>query len=178
MAIDSTNGVLYSSSCDGSIKYWEKPLLEQDNSSILMKTDNDVIGALACVDGDLFTGDDKGVVIRWINNKIGLKYNLIEEVKSFAIENTWLYTARDLDAVITDLLNSQTGKYVTLEVIPGRDPVLLMGPVKDKRTKYLVFATRDGKGITVVRNERGFKVRFTKQVSFCFCYLKIIPFAH
>lgn len=162
MAINS-KGVLYSSSCDGTIRYFQNPLLS-NISTILMKTEYDEIGALVCVDEILYSGDDKGVVIKWINNQITFKYNLVEEVRSMAVENTIIYTARDLDCVITDLLGSKTGQYVTINTLPGRAPLALIGPLENDRRKYLVFVTRDGKGISLVRNQRKFSSIWTKEV--------------
>lgn len=160
----NSKGRLYSSSCDGTIKYFENPL-ESDQHTVLMRTEHDEIAALYCVDEVLYSGDDKGVVIRWVDNKITFKYNIVEEVRSIFVEHTWLYTARDLDAVVTDLLGSKTGQYATIGTIPGRAPLALIGPTEADRRKYLVFITRDGKGIELHRNVRTFPNVWTKQVT-------------
>lgn len=166
MAVN-TKGWLYSSSCDGTIKYFKRPL-ESSDATVLMRTEHDEIAALVCVGDDtMFSGDDKGVVIKWVDNKITFKYNIVEEVRSMAVENGLLYTARDLDAVITDLGRSKTGQYVTIGTLPGRAPLALIGPIvvgQTEHRKYLVFTTRDGKGITLVRNEIRFGPIWTKQV--------------
>lgn len=77
-----------------------------------------------------------------------------------------LYTARDLDCVITDLLDGKTGKYITKATIPGRQPVGLFGPKDNDISTYLVFTTRDGKGISLVRNKQPFDTVWNKEVSF------------
>lgn len=82
----NSKGVIYSSSCDGTIKYFENPLTNSAEPNILMKTDYDEIISLICVDDVIYSGDDKGIVIKWIDNKITFKYNIVEEVRSMAVE--------------------------------------------------------------------------------------------
>lgn len=160
----NSKGVIYSSSCDGTIKYFENPLTSNE-STVLMRTEHDEIISLICVDDVIYSGDDKGVVIKWIDNKIAFKYNIVEEVRSMAVEKNLLYTARDLDCVITDLLDGKTGKYVTKATIVGRAPISLFGPKENGVSMYLVFTTRDGKGITLVRNKQPFHSVWNKDVS-------------
>lgn len=82
----NSKGVIYSSSCDGTIRYFENPLTNSNESNILMKTTYDEIISLICVDDVLYSGDDKGVVIKWVDNKITFKYNIVEEVRSMVVE--------------------------------------------------------------------------------------------
>lgn len=140
---------------------------------MLMRTEYDEIGALFCSkDGVLWSGDDKGVVIKWVDHKIAFKYNIVEEVRSMCVENTLLYTARDLDAVITDVGNSKTGQYVCIGTVPGRAPLALIGPEVETgdgkaariRRKWLVFTTRDGKGLMMVKNDRKFEKVWSMEV--------------
>lgn len=81
------------------------------------------------------------------------------------ISRSLLYTARDLDCVVTDLLAGKTGNYVTKATIVGRAPVSLFGPKENGISMYLVFTTRDGKGISLVRNKQPFKSVWNKEVS-------------
>lgn len=81
----NSTGVIYTSSADGTIKYFENPLTDSDGN-VLMKTDHDEIISLICVDDVIYSGDDKGIVIKWIDNKIAFKYNLVEEVRSLVVE--------------------------------------------------------------------------------------------
>lgn len=137
-----------------------------------MRTQHDEIGALCCSNGVLWSGDDKGVVIKWVDRKIAFKYNIVEEVRSMCVENSLLYTARDLDAVVTDLGHSKTGQYVCIGTIPGRAPLALIGPEvvsgegdkAQKKRKWLVFVSRDGKGLLMVKNERKFETVWSKEV--------------
>lgn len=82
----NSNGIIYSSSCDGTIKYLENPLTNSNEPTTLMKTTHDEIISLICVDDVIYSGDDKGVVIKWVDNKIAFKYNIVEEVRSMAVE--------------------------------------------------------------------------------------------
>ncbi|KAG4067784.1 hypothetical protein HA402_010470 [Bradysia odoriphaga] len=159
----NSKGVIYSSSCDGTIKYFENPLANSCEPNILMKTDHDEIISLVCVDDVLYSGDDKGIVIKWVDKKITFKYNIVEEVRSMAVEKNLLYTARDLDCVITDLLDGKTGRYVTKATIEGRAPVTLFGPKENEISMYLVFTTRSGKGISLVRNKQPFDSVWNKE---------------
>lgn len=119
-------------------------------------------------EGDvLYTGDDKGVVSNWENDKMIFKYNLVEEVKGLAVEQEWIYTVRDLDVVISQVVSGKSGKYSTKAVIQGKSPLCLLQPVEEKRHKYLAFADRTGKGITLVLNSAAdkFKIMSDSAVS-------------
>lgn len=158
----NTKGHLYSTARDGTLRYFPRPL-KNNNSEILQQVVLDDLTAVCCVEDVLFSGDDKGTVTKWYNHKPGCQYNIIEEVKSMHVENNILYTARDLDAVITDIRPGQES-YVTKATIPGRAPLTLSGPLVDGHKKYLVCTTRAGKGITVIRNSQPYDVIWTKEV--------------
>lgn len=91
-----------------------------------------------------------------------------------------MYTVRDSDVVVTDIKPGMF-EHVTKGTFPGRAPLLLVGTSrttvrrtsvqsveqeKDDHKKFVVAATRDGKGIVVANNETPFKVIATKEVSF------------
>lgn len=89
------------------------------------------------------------------------------------VENSLLYTARDLDVVITDVGNSKTGQYVTTATIPGRAPLALIGEqrwheariAREKRAErrqWLAFTTRDGRGVQLVHNSPRFETVWVK----------------
>lgn len=87
------------------------------------------------------------------------------KVKSIAVEGTTLYTARDLDVVITDI-SPGIMSYSTKGTFEGRAPLLLIGASEDeKHKKFIACITRDGKGITLVNNQTPFKQLWTKEVS-------------
>lgn len=166
MAINENSGKLYTSSCDGTIKYYLDPL-GNDMGTVLVRVE-DEIESLYCVGDLLYSGDDKGVAVAWENDKIKFKYNLIEEVRSLAIEGKNIYSAKGLDTIISQVIDGPSGKYSNAAVIPGKSPLALIGPLIDGKRKYLVFATRDGKGIILVRNhvKEQFIVLWTKEVGF------------
>lgn len=163
IAINS-KGILYSSSCDGKIKCFSN-ITQSDNFDLILENNNDEILTLF-VDGDdtLYTGDDKGVVTKWVNNKIVFKYNIVEEVRTMAVEKNLLYTARDLDVCVTDLLPGPTGRYITKATFPGKCPLILFGPIVNGKRKFLVVSTRDGKGISLHNNSDGFSLIWVKEV--------------
>lgn len=160
------NGWVYSSSCDGTTKCFPN-LFQSIDGEIIYRNDHDETVSICCPDTEtVYLGDDKGVVSKFVNNQIFLHYNLVEEVKSMAVNKNFLYTARDLDAIVTDLLPGTTGRYTTRATVPGRAPLALIGPIdNDGLRKFLVFTTRDGKGVTLVRNTKGWPVIWTKDVS-------------
>lgn len=87
MTVCPRSGRLYSSSSDGTIRYFDRPITSGTAGRILMRTQHDEIIALFCIADEadetssvLWSGDDKGVIIKWVDGKIAFKYNLIEEV--------------------------------------------------------------------------------------------------
>lgn len=54
--------------------------------------------------------------------------------------------------------------YTTKGTLPGRAPLMLMGPLVDGHKKWLIFITRDGKGFVAAENTSPFKVLWTKEV--------------
>lgn len=164
MAINS-KGKVYSSCCDGSVKFMQPPY---DKAEELFRCD-DVVQAMYCEGDILYTGDDKGVVSNWENDKMLFKYNLVEEVKGLAAEQEWIYTVRDLDVVISQVVTGKSGKYSTKAVIQGKSPLCLLGPMEDGRHKYVAFPDRTGKGLTLIHNtpNEKFKVIWDTPVSRC-----------
>lgn len=159
----NTKGLLYSTARDGTLRYWSRPL-KNNHHEILQQVVLDELTAVYCEEDVLFSGDDKGTVTKWYHHKPGCQYNIIEEVKSLIVENNILYTARDVDAVITDITPGHQS-YVTKATIPGRAPLALSGPLVQGHKKFLICTTRDGKGIQVIRNSKPYDVIWTKEVN-------------
>lgn len=59
---------IYSSGRDGSLRYFRQPWRKDDND-ILSHTVAVDCTAIFCVGNMLYTGDDKGFVQKWYNNK-------------------------------------------------------------------------------------------------------------
>jgi hypothetical protein len=86
----------------------EKPL-ESDVSKLLLQcTDELETLFVASLEGEaddvLFSGDDKGIITKWIEGKLICKYNMVEEVRGLAIENKNMYSIRDRDLTITEVI--------------------------------------------------------------------------
>lgn len=151
--VATSKSKIYASSSDGSVKYCVDPI-KSNTVEDLLRCD-DVILAMVFVDDHLYTGDEKGVVTKWKNDKIVFKYNLVEEVKTLGVEGNLIYTARDLDVVISMILPGKSGKYTTKAVMAGKSPLALVGSTKDDSKEFLVFADRSGKGLVLVDNLPG-----------------------
>ncbi|XP_023178039.2 uncharacterized protein LOC111604273 [Drosophila hydei] len=149
MAVNG-QGKLYSSSCDGQVKYVLPPY-EDASVQELFRCD-DAIQAMYCAGTVLYTGDDKGVVTTWSNDRMLFKYNLVEEVKSLAGEQQLIYTVRDLDVVVSVVAEGKSGKYSNKTVIPGKSPLTLLGPLVEGKRSYLAFPDRTGMGLQLVNN--------------------------
>lgn len=146
-------GQLYTSSCDGHVKFIKDPA-NNDEIEELVCCDDPIISMYSNEDL-LYTGDEKGVVTKWKNNKMLFKYNIVEEVKSLAAEGTLIFTARDLDVVVSDTLPGKSGKYSTKAVFPGRAPLTLLGNTVDKKKTFIAFTDRSGKGLVLAKNLPG-----------------------
>ncbi|EDV92682.1 uncharacterized protein LOC6563460 [Drosophila grimshawi] len=150
MAVNE-NGKLYSSSCDGQVKYMLPPYADASAMQELFRCE-DAIQAMYSNGGVLYTGDDKGVITTWSNDRMLFKYNLVEEVKSVAGEEQLIYSVRDLDVVVSTVVEGKSGKYSNNAVIPGKSPLTLLGPLVGERHTYLAFPDRTGMGLQLVNN--------------------------
>lgn len=161
----NSKGWVYSSSCEGLVKCF-KNILTSNEGEIVYRNDCDDIMSICCnYDDTIYFGDDKGVVSKVVDTNVELQYNLLEEVKSMAIDGTTLYTARDNDAVVTDLKPGRGPQFSTKATVMGRAPLALIGPVENGYKKWLIFTTRDGKGVRLVKNGGDWPVIWTKDVS-------------
>lgn len=172
---------IYSSGRDGSLRYFRRPW-SHDHNDTLLQTVMDDVTCLYIANDTLYSADDKGIVTKWYHNQVGAQYNVLEEVRSIAIEENALYTIGENDAVVTDITPHMMSQ-ITKGAVPGRAPLILIGtekpppsegrrpsmiPEVSKLKKFLVCATRDGKGIAVYKNEPPFKMLVTKEVSIFF----------
>lgn len=149
MAVNE-HGKLYTSSCDGQVKYMLPPY-EDASVQELFRCD-DAIQAMYCDGAVLYTGDDKGVVTTWTNDRMLFKYNLVEEVKSLAGEEKLIYTVRDLDVVVSVIVEGKSGRYSNKAVLPGKSPLTLLGPIVGGKRSFLAFPDRTGMGLQLVHN--------------------------
>lgn len=82
-----------------------------------------------------------------------------------AVDGTNLYTVNDRDVVITDLKPDIEDEDNLKATIPGRSPLILMGPKVNNHQEFLVFLTRDGMGFTLVDNVFPYEIIWTEEVS-------------
>lgn len=122
----------------------------------LIRCDDD-ISILATDGNNLLSGDDKGIVTTYANGRIKMRYNLVEEVRGMACQNNTLFTVCDKDVTvcfikdkITDAMN---GMCFTKEVFPGAAPICLFGLNSNGEKQYVVFPTRSGKGLVLIKFE-------------------------
>lgn len=164
MAADS-QGRIYTSSSDGTIRCLLNPL-QTDEVKELLKCGDDIESLVVDSKDNLYSGDDKGIVTMWVDHKIKFKFNLVEEVRSLAIQNNYIYSIRENDLTITEVMEgSATGRYMTKASIPGRSPVALCGSCSNSVYSNVAIATRDGLGLVLIRNssKEHFAVQWTKE---------------
>ncbi|KAJ6637963.1 hypothetical protein Bhyg_10694 [Pseudolycoriella hygida] len=153
---------IYTCGRDGSLRYFRVPWRNSNNDILLQAVATDVT-ALFCVGNLLYSGDDKGIIKRWYNNRISCQLNVKKEVKSVAVDGSNLFTAGDKEILITDLKPDIEDEDGTKAKIPGRGPLILFGPKISNHQEFVVFLTRDGKGITLVDNVFPFEVIWTEE---------------
>lgn len=164
MAADS-QGRIYTSSSDGTIRCLPNPL-QSDEVKELLKCGDEIESLFVDSKDNLYSGDDKGIVTMWVDRKIKFKFNLVEEVRSLAIQNNIIYSIRENDLTITEVLEgSATGRYMTKASIPGRSPVALCGSCTNAVYSNVAIVTRDGHGIIFIKNstKEHFPVLWTKE---------------
>lgn len=164
MAADS-RGRIYTSSSDGTIRCLPDPL-QSNEIKELLKCGDDIESLFVDSKDNLYSGDDKGIVTMWMDHRMKFKFNLVEEVRSLAIQNNIIYTIRENDLTITEVLEgSDNGRYMTKASIPGRCPVALCGSVANGVNSNVAITTRDGFGIVYIRNsaKEQYRVQWTKE---------------
>lgn len=108
-------------------------------------------------------GDNHGGVTAFENGKFKYTINIVEAVKSLYVESHLIYTLLNLDLSIHEVKDN--GKFMMKASIPGKFPVTLFGEKTNNRSKHIAILTRDGKGITIVKNavEEKFKTLTIKE---------------
>nr|CAD7457505.1 unnamed protein product [Timema tahoe] len=135
---------LYTCSNDGTIKAWDIDTLEHKKT--LLQYDSEVWRFFAA-HGRLYAGDVKGIVRVYENDELVRIYDLTEEVRDMAVSTQLLYTVRDRDVVITELLPGPKGHAVTRKTIEGSSPMCLVGDM-------ICFVSRSARDILVHDNNK------------------------
>ncbi|XP_029717995.2 uncharacterized protein LOC115260814 [Aedes albopictus] len=164
MAADS-RGRIYTSSSDGTIRCLPNPL-QSDEVKELLKCGDDIESLFVDTKDNLYSGDDKGIVTMWVDHRMKFKFNLVEEVRSLVIQNNIIYSIRENDLTVTEVLEgSANGRYMTKASIPGRCPVTLCGSCTNGVSSNAAIVTRDGHGIVFIKNnaKEQYRVLWTKE---------------
>lgn len=164
MAVDSV-GRIYSSSADGTIRSLAAPL-QSDKVEEMLKCSDDIESLFVDSKDNLYSGDDKGIITMWVDRKIKFKFNLVEQMRSIAVQNNFIYSIRDNDLTITEVLEgSSIGRYITKASIPGKSPVALCGAYANSTNSHVAIVTRDGLGVVCIKNnsKEHFPVVWTKE---------------
>uniref|UniRef100_A0A336MH40 CSON014705 protein n=1 Tax=Culicoides sonorensis TaxID=179676 RepID=A0A336MH40_CULSO len=147
----SPEGKVYTGSNDGTIRVLEKPL-EQCESKQICKT-LDEIESLYIQGDTVYSGDDKGVVAFFEDDKFKSRIETSEEVKNLIVENGFIYTIRDRDLSIFAADTSKTVAGLQHRAaIPGCAPICLFGDIVNGKRAYLGMLTRGAKGLKVIKN--------------------------
>lgn len=88
LAVNEHNQI-YSSGRDGTLRFFRRPWSHDYNDTMLQTVMDDVT-ALTITDNTLYSGDDKGITTKWYHNQVGCQYNVLEEVRSMAVEGSFL----------------------------------------------------------------------------------------
>ncbi|XP_063705886.1 uncharacterized protein LOC134834979 [Culicoides brevitarsis] len=148
----SNNGKVYTGSNDGTIKMIENALGDKCEAVQICKT-MDEIESLYVHGDTLYSGDDKGVVAFFENDKFMSRIETSEEVKGLIAEKGFIYTIRDRDLSI---FAADTSKKVAglqhRAAIPGSAPICIFGPVEKEKQKYIGMLMRQAKGLQVIKN--------------------------
>lgn len=165
MAVDS-KGQLYTSSCDGTIKCLTNPLTSNECKELL-KCNDEIECLFVDPKDNLYSGDDKGIITMWIDQRIKYKFNVVEQVRSMATQNNIIYSIRDNDLTVTEIIEgSASGRFMTKASIPGRYPIRLCGGcTEDGVYNNVAILTRDGLGVTMIKNSKKehYSVIWTKE---------------
>jgi len=144
-------GRLYVAGSDGVLKCLPSPL-SSDNSKEIYSSQEWPIQTLYCHGESVWAGDGLGVLMLFQHNERVHHYKMIEEIKSLAVEGDLVYTIRESDLVVSEIVQSDRNLYKVKQVIPGKSPMKLFGPWINAKRSLVVTATRDGKGLNVLNN--------------------------
>ncbi|XP_071450524.1 myosin heavy chain kinase B [Hetaerina americana] len=133
-------GSLYTCSYDGKINIWSAPKTGENvwPAKKTLEGHLEGIRRIRFFDNAMYSGDEQGVVIEWIDDEKKRVFNLLEEIWDLWVVDTILYTVRDKDISITDIKAKNT--FSSKGTLEGRGPMCLMDG-------NIYSITRDGLGI-------------------------------
>lgn len=141
--------LIYSCSSDGSIRAWKAGTLE--DAGVIQAPGEQEIWKIYWADDTLCSVNDQGIIYLFKNGKVGTIIEMMEQIKDIAFKDDLIYSVRELDLVITELISGEKGRYMCRHTLKGRAPLCLVG---DK----LCYSSRDGREIFVnYRKDNHFK---------------------
>ncbi|XP_046406533.1 myosin heavy chain kinase B [Ischnura elegans] len=134
------NDSLYTCSYDGKISIWSPPKSGDTEWAAKAVLEGHMEGVRRMrFSGDvLYSGDEQGVVIEWINDEKKRIFNILEEIWDLWVIDTTMYTVRDKDISITEIKAKNT--FSSKGTLEGRGPMCLIDD-------HIYCITRDGMGI-------------------------------
>jgi len=138
-------GRLITASIDSTIKVWNLETLECLQT---LRDHEDAVRKLAATGDFLYSGDEKGIVIKWIWTGIGLKrvapFEVLEEVWDLCAQGNFFVNVRDRGLSVTETKDDGSANYTKVCQLAGRHPLYL-------GEGLLVHATMEdgGKGVVV-----------------------------
>ncbi|XP_055384495.1 uncharacterized protein LOC129614120 [Condylostylus longicornis] len=144
------NGRLYAAGSNGIVKVVPSPL-SSDESKDIYKCAENPVQILFCHGESVWAGDGLGILLHFENYKKIQQYEMVEEIKSLAVEGKLIYTIRDNDLCISEI-HPEKGLYLVKAVIPGKSPMKLIGPYVNGQRSLIVTVTRDGRGLSILNN--------------------------
>ncbi|RZF38235.1 zinc finger CCCH domain-containing protein 17 [Nilaparvata lugens] len=148
-----TDDTLYTCSNDGTIQAWN--LSNNEPKKTLQNNPNIEVLRLHLANGKLYSGEDKGNVRVWENDEQVALYEMGEEIWDLLVHGDMLFTARNLDINITEMLPEKQNQFTSRGAVEGRSPIRLAG---DK----ICFMSRCGRNVLL--HETTVESRF-KQVA-------------
>ncbi|XP_055384483.1 uncharacterized protein LOC129614110 [Condylostylus longicornis] len=144
------NGYLFSGGQDGFVKIWDENLNLKPSQDIYSSIENP-IQALFCHGESIWAGDGVGNLFNFENFERAQHFEMVEEIKGLAIDDKLIYTIRDNDLCISEII-PERGLYIVKAVVPGKSPLKLFGAYINAKRSLLATVSRDGKGINVLNN--------------------------
>ncbi|XP_023718980.1 F-box/WD repeat-containing protein pof11 isoform X1 [Cryptotermes secundus] len=163
---------LYSCSNDGTLQAWSLDGLKHKKT--LFQSSDEEILRLYVIDGTLYSGNDKGILSVWKNDKLQCLFSMVEEIRDFSVADNLMYTVRDRDVCINELMPEEPaasifnleGTIKFLHSIPNFfQYITVLKPIfyyasKGDRGHYIMRKTLEGRSpLCIVGNKLCFATR-------------------
>lgn len=143
--IAAKDNIIYSCSNDGTIQAWNLDTFKHVKT--LFESSEEETLRLYVIGGKLYSGNDKGMLSVWEDDAMLHQFNMLEEIRDFTVIDTFIYTVRDRDVCIAEIIPGDKARYMTRMTLEGRSPLCVIG-------NKMCFATRFGNNICVHDNTK------------------------